>query len=92
MRRLPDQWFKSFSRVAPAAAIAKIAVLSFLLMCTGITAAIASPLPFFDKEVTGHILTSDGSPLMGVTVSLKGSTTAVVTDIAGAYTNEQRSR
>jgi TonB-linked SusC/RagA family outer membrane protein len=40
----------------------------------------------FFQKITGKVYTSDGSPLSGATVNLKGSTTSVTTDATGAFT------
>ena len=38
------------------------------------------------KTVTGKVLDADGNPLVGVTVSIKGTKTSVPTDATGAFT------
>lgn len=40
----------------------------------------------FFQKITGKVYTSDGSPISGATVNLKGSPTSVTTDATGAFT------
>ncbi len=44
------------------------------------------PLHFQQREVTGIVNDSDGAPLIGVTILVRGTTTGTLTDIDGKYT------
>jgi len=39
-----------------------------------------------EKTITGTIVDKDGSPLLGVSVAIKGTTTGTITDIDGSFT------
>jgi len=45
----------------------------------------ADPGNTFFKKITGKVYNSDGSPLSGATVNIKGSTTSVTTDATGTF-------
>lgn len=54
----------------------------------------ASAAPFFDRVIRGQVKSSDGLPLSGVTVMIKGTSNAVTTDSSGNFSiniaNDQR--
>ena len=54
----------------------------------------ASAAPFFDRVIRGQVKSSDGLPLAGVTVMVKGTSNAVTTDSSGNFAiniaNDQR--
>lgn len=52
-----------------------------------LTAGINDPL-FFDRPVTGTVMSEDGDPLVGVSVVIKGTSIGTVTDLDGTYSLE----
>lgn len=44
------------------------------------------PLQQSEKRITGKVVDTYGDPLVGVTISVKGTTTGTITDVDGAFT------
>jgi TonB-dependent starch-binding outer membrane protein SusC len=65
----------------------KIRLRQFVKICMMLIFAVLSVTSFAQTSVSGVVTdTKDGTPLQGVTVTVKGTKTAVKTDAAGAYT------
>jgi hypothetical protein len=62
----------------------RIAILLFLLIITGMgnhTCGQLQPI-----TVDGHVTDTQGGPLPGITIMIKGTTTGTITDVDGYYT------
>ena len=57
----------------------KLTVLLAFILLTGMQVA------FAQRAVTGRVVTTDNSPLPGVTVVVRGTTTGAVTDVNGGF-------
>lgn len=70
--------------------VLKLAALACMGCIVGIPAAYAEPMqavaPAETHSVTGVVVDSEGEPLIGATVLVKGTTTGVATDIEGRFT------
>ena len=62
-----------------------LAILLCLVASFLSATAYADPGNHFIKKITGKVYNSDGSPVSGATVNLKGSETSVTTDASGAF-------
>ncbi|MBS1603137.1 MAG: SusC/RagA family TonB-linked outer membrane protein [Bacteroidetes bacterium] len=62
-----------------------LAILLSLAMSFLSANANADPGNNYFKKITGKVFNSDGSPLSGATVNIKGTTTSVTTDATGAF-------
>ncbi|HEY6900703.1 MAG TPA: SusC/RagA family TonB-linked outer membrane protein, partial [Puia sp.] len=63
-----------------------LAILLVLVMSFPSAVTYADPGNHFFKKITGKVYNSDGSPISGATVNLKGSPTSVTTDPTGTFT------
>lgn len=61
--------------------------ISFILLIASISLSVsAATPPAPDKNITGQVKSQDGTPLAGVTVSLKGTNVNTITDNSGDFT------
>ena len=86
MKRLLNQ--KTFCCLPVFASKKRLANWVFFFLFLGFSSfSFASPAAF-SRSLTGKVTNADGSPLSGVTVTLKGTAVAVSTDNAGEFTIE----
>ena len=86
MKRLLNQ--ETFCCLPVFAPKKRLANWVFFFLFLGFSSfSFASPAAF-SRSLTGKVTNADGSPLSGVTVTLKGTAVAVSTDNAGEFTIE----
>src|SRR5690606_38462111 len=76
---------RSFRRSVKSALAVSVLIVMSLMLANAVNAhAIETPLQ--QRQVTGIVTDDSNSPLPGVNVVIKGSTTGTVTDMNGEYT------
>ncbi|HEY4208278.1 MAG TPA: TonB-dependent receptor plug domain-containing protein, partial [Puia sp.] len=86
MRRLLATRLQAFPTGNAGKKNFKKLVLCFILATASFAATAAAPL--FAHVIKGQVKSTDGSPLAGVTVTIKGTSIAVTTDSTGYYAIE----
>ncbi|HEY4155228.1 MAG TPA: TonB-dependent receptor plug domain-containing protein, partial [Puia sp.] len=85
MRRLPDLQLVQRSRLTAPRNGFPVKALLFFFLFLGFSTSGLAVRSSLSRAVIGTVTNAEGSPLPGVTVTLKGSTMAVSTDNTGAF-------